>query len=105
MPLCPWFQGREVCKGKTHAHTKKVEERREKKEQVREQASDSISLYLPLNLPQAVTTNCPRDCYNTRGQGTCNTATGVCSCAAGFKGADCFEAISCPNDCSGHGTF
>jgi len=34
--------------------------------------------------------------------GTCDTATGMCSCYAGFDGSAC-QRTTCPNDCNGHG--
>ncbi|EQC31457.1 hypothetical protein SDRG_11055 [Saprolegnia diclina VS20] len=40
------------------------------------------------------------ECSN---MGTCNRATGGCSCRDGFSGAAC-EKLDCPNDCSGHGS-
>ena len=37
------------------------------------------------------------------GVGTCNYATGVCSCPPGFDGQGC-ERLSCPNNCNNQGT-
>merc|ERR1711907_663262 len=34
--------------------------------------------------------------------GICDTATGICSCFAGYEGSSC-QRTACPNDCSGHG--
>lgn len=34
--------------------------------------------------------------------GTCDTATGMCSCYAGFDGSAC-QRSTCPGDCNGHG--
>jgi hypothetical protein len=36
------------------------------------------------------------------GRGSCDTASGRCSCFAGFSGEACQRTV-CPNDCSGHG--
>lgn len=48
---------------------------------------------------------CPNNCTNQY-QGTCNSATGVCTCAQGFFGADCSQIQFCTSnaDCSG-GTY
>ncbi|CAM9302094.1 unnamed protein product, partial [Chrysoparadoxa australica] len=34
--------------------------------------------------------------------GTCDRATGLCLCAAGFEGEAC-QRVTCPSNCSGHG--
>lgn len=39
------------------------------------------------------------ECSN---RGTCDTATGTCSCFPGYEGIDCGRSV-CPNGCSGHG--
>jgi len=40
-----------------------------------------------------------RECSN---KGSCNRASGVCECYAGYEGEGCSRS-ACPNDCSGHG--
>ena len=42
----------------------------------------------PLLIDKTTTTNCPGD-GTCSGQGTCNEATGTCTCNAGFEGNSC----------------
>ena len=43
----------------------------------------------PLLIDKTTTTSCPGDDDTCSGQGTCNEATGTCTCNAGFEGNAC----------------